>query len=202
MQRFGLIGLGVMGRNLALNVERNGFSISVYNRTESVTRDFLAGPASGKKIVPAFSLREFATSLERPRRILLLVEAGPAVDAVIKELAPFLRKGDILIDGGDSFYLDTERRAKELEPKGVAAWVLYPGSVATEFIQDAAKEREMDLSTSQTPLLVGRAAVALMEADDGMARSGTIQWVEDLAEEFDLVDEHGKRPPGYAQRVR
>jgi hypothetical protein len=78
---------------------------------------------------------------------------------------------------------------------------LYPGSVSTEFIQDAAKERGMDLSQSQTPLLVGRAAVALLTAPDLMARSGSIQWVEDLAEEFNVVDENGHRPPGYARRA-
>ena len=94
----------------------------------------------------------------------------------------------------------TADMAIELKPKGVAAVVLYPGSVSTEFIQDAAKMRGMDLSKSQTPLFVGRAAVALLTANNLMARSGTIQWVEDLAEEFDIVDEHGKRPPGYARR--
>ncbi len=96
----------------------------------------------------------------------------------------------------------TADMAIELKPKGVAAVVLYPGSVSTEFIQDAAKLRDMDLSKSQTPLFVGRAAAALLGASNLMSRSGTIQWVEDLAEEFDLVDEHGKRPPRYAQRVR
>jgi len=94
----------------------------------------------------------------------------------------------------------TADMAIELEPKGVAAVVLYPGSVATEFIQDAAAGRGTDLSKAQTPLLVGRAAAALLAADDLMKRSGTIQWVEDLAEEFDLVDEAGKRPPRYARR--
>jgi NAD(P)-dependent dehydrogenase (short-subunit alcohol dehydrogenase family) len=94
----------------------------------------------------------------------------------------------------------TADMAIELKPKGIAAVVLYPGSVATEFIQDAAKVREMDLSRSQTPLFVGRAAVALLTAPDLMQRSGTIQWVEDIAEEFDIVDETGKRPPRYAQR--
>jgi short-subunit dehydrogenase len=90
--------------------------------------------------------------------------------------------------------------AIELKPKGVAAVVLYPGSVSTEFIQDAAKTRGMDLSKSQTPLFVGRAAVALLTASNLMARSGTIQWVEDLAEEFNILDENGRRPPGYRQR--
>ena len=92
----------------------------------------------------------------------------------------------------------TADMAIELEPKGVAAVVLYPGSVSTEFIVGA---RGFD-PEAQTPLLVGRAAVALARADDLMARSGTIQWVEDLVEEFDLHDEHGRRPSGYARRVR
>ncbi len=94
----------------------------------------------------------------------------------------------------------TADMAVELEPKGVAAVVLYPGSVATEFIQDVAKTQDIDLSQSQTTLLVGRAAVALLTASNLMERSGTIQWVEDLAEEFGLTDEHGKRPPRYARR--
>ncbi len=94
----------------------------------------------------------------------------------------------------------TADMAIELKPKGVAAVVLYPGSVSTEFIQDAAKARGMDLSKSQTPLFVGRAAAALLAADDLMARSGTIAWVEDLAEEFDILDENGRRPPGYPRR--
>ena len=84
--------------------------------------------------------------------------------------------------------------AHELAPKGIPAVVLYPGSVSTEFIQAAAKEQEMDLSQSQTPLLVGRAATSLLLSSDLMSRTGTIQWVEDLAEEFDLHDENGRRP--------
>ncbi len=96
----------------------------------------------------------------------------------------------------------TADMAVELEPKGVAAVALYPGAVATEFIVDAAKDRPMNLSEFQTPCFVGRAAVSLLAADDLMKRSGSIQWVEDLAEEFDLFDENGKRPPGYARRKK
>jgi len=88
----------------------------------------------------------------------------------------------------------TADMAIELEPKGVPACVLYPGSVATEFIQDHAEAQGMDLSQSQTPLLVGRAATSLLMSDDMMSRTGSIQWVEDLVEEFDLVDENGTRP--------
>lgn len=95
----------------------------------------------------------------------------------------------------------TADMAIELEPKGIPAVVLYPGSVATEFIQDAAEEREMDLTQSQTPLLVGRAATSLLMQDDLMSRTGTIQWVEDVIEEFDLYDENGSRPTQrYAER--
>lgn len=92
----------------------------------------------------------------------------------------------------------TADMAIELQPKGVAAVVLYPGSVSTEFIVGARGFNP----DAQTPLLVGRAAAALVTADDLMARSGSIQWVEDLADEFDLHDEHGRRPPGYARRHR
>ena len=94
----------------------------------------------------------------------------------------------------------TADMAIELEPKGVAAVALYPGSVSTEFIEDVAAEQGMDLSNAQTPLFVGRSVCALLASDDLMARTGTIQWVEDLGEEFDLLDEHGQRPPGYAER--
>ena len=95
----------------------------------------------------------------------------------------------------------TADMAVELEPKAIPAVVLYPGSVATEFILDVAAQQEMDLSQSQTPLLVGRSVAALLTSDNLMARSGSIQWVEDLVEEFDLFDENGKRPSQkYAQR--
>ncbi|MEE2674664.1 MAG: SDR family NAD(P)-dependent oxidoreductase [Myxococcota bacterium] len=94
----------------------------------------------------------------------------------------------------------TADMAIELQPKNVAAVALYPGAVSTEFIEDSAEQTGMDLSQAQTPLFVGRAAAALLAAPDLMERSGSIQWVEDLAEEFDLSDEHGKRPPGYPRR--
>jgi len=94
----------------------------------------------------------------------------------------------------------TADMAIELEPRGVAAIVLYPGSVSTEFIQDAAAARAMDLSAMQTPQFVGRSAAALLASGDLAHRSGTIQWVEDLAEEFDITNEDGSRPPPYAKR--
>lgn len=92
--------------------------------------------------------------------------------------------------------------AIELEPKGVAAVALYPGSVSTEFIVDAAQAQGMDLTNSQTPLFVGRCTAALLQAADLMDRSGSIQWVEDLGEQFDVLDEHGKRPPADPQRAQ
>jgi 6-phosphogluconate dehydrogenase len=117
-QVFGLIGLGVMGQNFVLNVERNGFEVAVYNRTAETTEKYIAGPAAGKNIKPAYTLKEFVDALESPRKIMLLVKAGSPVDATIQQLIPLLDKGDLIIDGGNSFFTDTERRAKELESQG------------------------------------------------------------------------------------
>ncbi len=114
---FGLIGLGVMGENLVLNAERNGFSSVVYNRTFSKTEAFLQGRGSGKSIAGVKNLQDFVKQLERPRRILMMVKAGPATDSVIQEISPFLQEGDLLIDGGNSEFRDTERRVSELESK-------------------------------------------------------------------------------------
>ncbi len=114
---FGLVGLGVMGENLVLNAERNGFSSVVYNRTFSKTESFLSGRGAGKSISGARDLKEFVDSLERPRRILLMVKAGGATDNVINQIAPLLEEGDLLIDGGNALFSDTERRVKELESK-------------------------------------------------------------------------------------
>ena len=114
-QSFGLIGLAVMGENLALNVERNGFPISVYNRTSAVTQKFMETRAKGKNFHAAYSIEDFVKSLERPRKILIMVKAGAPVDAVIAQLKPLLEPGDMIIDGGNSLYKDTERRTKELE---------------------------------------------------------------------------------------
>ncbi|MEO1508726.1 MAG: decarboxylating NADP(+)-dependent phosphogluconate dehydrogenase [Cyanobacteria bacterium J06633_23] len=117
-QSFGVIGLAVMGENLALNVERNGFPISVYNRSREKTDAFMANRAGGKNVVAAYSLEEFVASLERPRRILLMVKAGKPVDAVIEQLMPLLDPEDMVIDGGNSLYEDTEQRVKTLEGAG------------------------------------------------------------------------------------
>jgi 6-phosphogluconate dehydrogenase len=116
---FGVIGLEVMGRNIAQNIERNGFPVAVYNRTVSKTEDFISGPAKGKKFHGAKDLRDFVQALEKPRRILLLVKAGGATDATIQSIKDLLEPGDILIDGGNALYTDTERRAASLESTGI-----------------------------------------------------------------------------------
>lgn len=116
---FGVIGLGVMGENLALNVESKGFPIAVYNRTAAVTEKFMATKAQGKDIKAAYSIEEFVQLLERPRKILVMVKAGAPVDAVIQQLKPLLQEGDMIIDGGNSLYQDTERRTEELEASGL-----------------------------------------------------------------------------------
>ena len=116
---FGVIGLAVMGENLALNVESRNFPIAVYNRTAAKTEDFMATRAQGKDIKAAYSLEEFVQLLERPRNILVMVKAGKPVDAVIEQLKPLLEAGDTIIDGGNSLYEDTERRTKDLEATGL-----------------------------------------------------------------------------------
>lgn len=118
-QSFGLIGLAVMGENLALNIERNGFPITVYNRTSAKTDEFMTTRAQGKNVEAAYTLEEFVQSLERPRKILIMVKAGAPVDYVIKDLKPLLEEGDMIIDGGNSLYTDTERRTQELESTGL-----------------------------------------------------------------------------------
>ncbi len=115
----GLIGLGVMGENLALNMESKGFSVAVFNRTTEVTEKFATGRAQGKNIQPTRTMEEFVAALKKPRIAMMMVKAGPPVDAVINQVAPLLEKGAVLIDGGNSLFTDTERREKELEPRGI-----------------------------------------------------------------------------------
>lgn len=122
--QFGLIGLAVMGQNLALNIESRGYSVAVYNRTAERTREFAETRAVGKRIVPTYTLEEFVAALQRPRRILIMVKAGKPVDEVIAQITPLLDQGDLLIDGGNSFFMDTERRSAQLE----AAGLLYIGT--------------------------------------------------------------------------
>jgi 6-phosphogluconate dehydrogenase len=116
-QQIGVIGLAVMGKNLALNIESRGFSVSVYNRSNEKTEE-LVKEAQGKKLVGTYSLEDFVNSLETPRRIIMMVKAGKPVDDTIGQLKQYISKGDILIDGGNSFFVDTMRRNKELEKDG------------------------------------------------------------------------------------
>lgn len=115
----GVIGLAVMGQNLILNFNDHNFRVSCYNRTTSKVDAFMDGEAKGTKIKGCRSVEEFVSSLEKPRRILLMVKAGDPVDQFIETLTPHLEKGDIIIDGGNSYYKDTERRIKECESKGL-----------------------------------------------------------------------------------
>jgi len=115
----GVIGLAVMGQNLVLNMKDHGFSVTVYNRTASKMERFIAGPAADTPIRGAHSLQEMVDMLKRPRRILLMVKAGVIVDQTISSLLPLLESGDIIIDGGNSYYQDTIRRTKEVESKGL-----------------------------------------------------------------------------------
>jgi 6-phosphogluconate dehydrogenase len=114
----GIIGLGVMGSNLALNIERNGFVVAGYDLDIPKMEAFLRGPAAGKKIIRVKTPEELMAVLEKPRRILMMVPAGAPVDKAIAHLKPHLSAGDILIDAGNSFFLDTERRSQELEAEG------------------------------------------------------------------------------------
>ena len=116
--KIGIVGLGVMGHNLALNMERNGFPVAGYDLDAAKTKAFLEGPGAGKQILGVDSPSALMAALEKPRRVLLMVPAGAPVDSAIAHLKPHLEPGDILMDGGNSFFLDTERRNKELEAEG------------------------------------------------------------------------------------
>ncbi|MGO4540579.1 NADP-dependent phosphogluconate dehydrogenase [Paenibacillus sp. YIM B09110] len=116
-QQIGVIGLAVMGKNLALNIESRGFTVSVFNRSREKTDD-LVQEAAGKNLVPTYTIEEFVQSLEVPRKILIMVQAGAGTDATIDSLVPHLEQGDIIIDGGNAYFPDTVRRSKDLEAKG------------------------------------------------------------------------------------
>jgi 6-phosphogluconate dehydrogenase len=120
----GLIGLAVMGENLILNIESHGFSVAVYNRTTSKVDDFINGRAKGKNIKGCYSLQELVQSLKPPRKVMMMVKAGKAVDDLIKSLIPLMDKGDILIDGGNSYFPDSVRRTAYVEENGL----LYIGT--------------------------------------------------------------------------
>ena len=121
---FGLIGLAVMGENLALNVESRGYRVAVNNRTTSKVDEFMAGRAAGKAFVGCHTLEELVQTLKRPRLVMTMVKAGPAVDALIDALIPLMESGDVIIDGGNTYYADTERRTKHVEEQGL----LYVGT--------------------------------------------------------------------------
>ena len=115
----GLIGLAVMGQNLVLNMDDHGYRVAVFNRTTSKVDDFLANEAKGTKVVGTHSVAELTAALTKPRRVMLMVKAGETVDEVIDEIVPHLEKGDIIIDGGNSHYPDTNRRTADLAAKGI-----------------------------------------------------------------------------------
>ena len=120
----GLWGLAVMGQNLALNMESRGFTVAVFNRTTEKTKNFARTCARGRNIIPTYEIKDFVDSLTSPRRLMIMVKAGPPVDIVIEKLLPLLEKGDFIIDGGNSHYADTIRRCGELKQKGI----LYLGT--------------------------------------------------------------------------
>src|SRR5574340_106907 len=115
---FGVVGMAVMGRNLALNIESRGYNVAIFNRSREKTEDVIASHPD-KQFVPSYDIASFVKSIEKPRRIMLMVQAGPGTDATIQNLLPHLDKGDILIDGGNTFYKDTERRNAELADSGI-----------------------------------------------------------------------------------
>jgi 6-phosphogluconate dehydrogenase len=115
----GLVGLAVMGENLVLNMESRGFTVAVYNRTTAKVDEFVNGRGKGKNFVGSHSPKDFVASIKRPRKVVMLVKAGQAVDDTIASVAPYLEAGDILIDGGNTHYPDTTRRSKELAAKGI-----------------------------------------------------------------------------------
>ena len=117
-QEVGVVGLAVMGRNLVLNIERNNYTVSVFNRTSQKTKEFIS-QHSKKNIFPYFCIKDFINSLERPRCILLMVKAGKSTDETIKSILPYLDKDDILMDGGNTFYKDTIRRHNFLLKSGI-----------------------------------------------------------------------------------
>jgi len=115
----GLIGLAVMGQNLVLNMNDHGYVVAVFNRTVSKVDEFMGGPAKGTKVIGCKTLNEFVQKLKRPRRVMLMVKAGDPVDEFIQHLAPLLERGDIIIDGGNSHFPDTNRRCQYLKNKGI-----------------------------------------------------------------------------------
>ena len=115
----GLIGLAVMGENLVMNMESKGFAAAVFNRSTDKVRRFVEGRGKGRRILGCYSLPVLVESLKRPRKIMLMIKAGQAVDEMLEQLLPMLEPGDILIDGGNSYFEDTRRRIKYVNEKGL-----------------------------------------------------------------------------------
>lgn len=115
----GVIGMAVMGSNLARNMARKGFRVAIYNRTASRTDEVIAGHGNEGTFLPFHDLANFVASLERPRRVVMMVKAGCGTDAVIKEITPLLQPGDVLVDGGNAYFGDTRRREEEIRPTGI-----------------------------------------------------------------------------------
>jgi 6-phosphogluconate dehydrogenase len=143
----GLVGLAVMGENLVLNMERHGFTVAVFNRTVAKVDNFLAGRGKGKNIIGAHSIEELVASLKTPRKVMLMVKAGQAVDDFIELLIPHLEKGDIIIDGGNSHFPDTTRRTEYMEAKGL----LYIGTGVSGGEEGALNDRPLCPADLQPP---------------------------------------------------
>lgn len=172
MSDIGLIGLAVMGENLVMNMESKGFSVSVFNRTTSKVDEFINGRAKGKNIQGAYSLEELVKQVERPRKIMIMVKAGQPVDDMIEQLIPLMDEGDILIDGGNSHFPDTERRTKYVESKGL----LYIGSGVSGGEEGALKGPSLmpGGSSEAWPLIKPIFQSISAKVDDGVA---CCEWV-------------------------
>ena len=161
--KIGVVGLAVMGENLALNIESKGFAVAVFNRTGEKTKTFIEGKAKGKKIYPAYSMEELCSILDVPRKIILMVKAGQPVDDMIAQLKHHLSQGDLIIDGGNSFFKDTERRNKELREAGILYNITGVDAVtrATPLFKEAGMEtyNYANLFWGNVPGCVGETSV-------------------------------------------
>ena len=172
MSDIGLIGLAVMGENLVMNMEDKGFTVSVFNRTTEKVDNFVNGRAKGKNIKGAYSLEELVAQLKTPRKVMLMVKAGKPVDDLIEQLIPLLDKGDVIIDGGNSHFPDTERRTKYVESKGL----LYIGSGVSGGEEGALKGPSLmpGGSSEAWPLIKPIFQSISAKVDDGVA---CCEWV-------------------------
>ena len=143
----GLIGLAVMGENLVLNMESKGFTVAVFNRTTDKVKNFVEGRGAGKNIIGTYSMEELVASIEKPRKIMMMIKAGAAVDSTIDALLPLLDDGDIIIDGGNSHFPDTIRRTAHVEAAGKLYGWGYEGRK-----QSPAKSTQGQLRTGRQPI--------------------------------------------------